>query len=98
MHAYVIDSYLNVTETRKYELQKHPGKQKPWQNHVFVRGRGNRRWVLLSTAEYVDEEVARKDFETRRPNMRVNKEEVPMQRGKRLVQEMLEEKLGTQHD
>lgn len=93
----IIEEYLIESGRRKISLQKWPQLSKPWQIHVYV-GRSHRQeaeWVLLSTSEYITEEAARRDFEIRRPRMRDSAgEEVPMQRGKRLVQEMLVDKLG----
>lgn len=88
----VVEEYVTETGKRKISLQKWPSLSKPWLIIVYVHTYGN-KWVMLSTSEYYEEANARRDFEIRRPNMKVNKEEVPMQRGKRLVQEMLAEKL-----
>ena len=63
-----------------------------WMIEVYISKGGVER-TLLSTSEYQGEVTARQDFEMRRPKMRESFEEVPMQRGKRLVQEMLQEKL-----
>lgn len=95
MSVSIIEEYLTETGKRKISLQKWSQLKKPWVVVVYVQGRHQNRWVLLSTSEYFDEENARHDFEVRRPKMRVQTEEVPMQRGKRLVQEMLQEKLGS---
>lgn len=93
----ILEEYVIESGRRKISLQKWPQLSLPWQIHVYVsrRDRNGFTWVLLSTAEYFTEELARRDFEIRRPKMRDSAgEEVPMQRGKRLVQEMLTEKLG----
>ncbi len=101
----VVDSYNNETNKRLYKLVYLRGVNIacPWRIDVYIVNRGARidirqnYWTLLSTSEYYTEEVAREDFELRRPKMREDRESVegvPMQRGKRLVQEMLEEKLG----
>lgn len=91
----IVDSF--VTESGKRLIQlvylRGLGVHKHWQIEVYMQ-RSGQKPILISTSEYHTEVVARGDFELRRPRMREEREEVPMQRGKRLVQEMLQEKLG----
>lgn len=89
----VVEEFLIATGKRKISLQERHHAHKPWMIVVYIRGRQQGRWVELSTSEYAEEAVARRDFEVRRPNMREVYEEVPMQRGKRIVQDMLRDRL-----
>ena len=97
MRRELVDAFITESGKRLINLTYHRGVGilKPWVIEVYVK-RGENKPVLLSTSEYFGEEVARHDFEMRRPRMRdsLGEPEVPMQRGKRLVQEMLTEKLG----
>lgn len=98
-----IDSFVIESGRRKVALFKRQGLQaRPFVIVVYVwkwhKGplSGTVQWQVLSTAEYVTETVARHDFETRRPKMRDaqhEQHEMPMQKGKRLVQEVMKEKL-----
>lgn len=96
--AYVIDEFLTENGKRKITLERHASLQKPWIIVVRIpdrhRNKAGTFWIILSTAEYYDEDNARHDFERRRPQMHEERGEVPMQRGKRLVQDMMTEKLG----
>lgn len=103
IHREVVDSYYTANEKRTIQLVylRGVGVQKPWVIEVYVRRSSGERvsayLTLLSTSEYYQENNARYDFEMRRPYMREDKETVehlPMNRGKRVVQEMLTEKLG----
>lgn len=96
MAVSIIDEFVIESGKRKISLQKWPQLKKSWVIYVYVAGRA-RDWIPLSTSEYFDEDNARKDFETRRPKMRdaTNEEfDMPMQKGKRLIQEVMTEKLG----
>lgn len=71
---------------------------KPWLIVVYVKthGTAGQVWTILSTSEYFEEEVALKDFNARREaaGLKVREEPALMQRGKRVVQEIMTEKLG----
>lgn len=88
-----IDSFMTAAERRRIVLCKRRNPVKPFVIVVYIRDRSSGKETLLSFSEYYTEEVARHDFERRRPNMHIEEGEVPMQRGKRLVQELLAEKL-----
>jgi len=91
----ILDEFLIASGKRKISLQRRKHTHKPIVIVVYVRSYGN-KWVVLSEAEYADEEVARIDFEKRRPQMRdAADEDMPMQKGKRLIQEVMTEKLGS---
>lgn len=93
--AKIIDEFIIMSGKRKVSLQRRTHSHKPYVVVVYFRKVGlNVTWTLLSTTEYADGDLARHDFEIRRPKPRVETEEVPMQRGKRLVQEVMDEKLG----
>ena len=98
-----LDSFLIASEKRRIALCKRRNPVKPFVIVVYIQRRvqGTNgyavNWIVLSYSEYYTEEVARIDFEKRRPQMRDASEEVfemPMQKGKRLVQEVMEEKLN----
>ena len=95
MRRELVDAFITESGKRAIQLVylRGVGIQKPWVIEVYVQRRESTP-ILLSTSEYFGEETARHDFEMRRPRMREEHDEVPMQRGKRLVQEMLQEKLG----
>ena len=90
----ILDSFRNESGKREFKLTRLTKRfvQKPYVIEVWIVNNG-REPLLLSTSEYITEEAARYDFDIRRPNMHIELGEVPMQRGKRLVQEMLQEKL-----
>lgn len=91
----IVDSFFNEAGKRKIMLLERRGvaAHPRWEVAVYVvRGLD---FVFLSSGGYSNEALARRDFEIRRPKMRDSAgEEVPMQRGKRLVQEVMTEKLG----
>lgn len=90
-----LDSFLIASERRRIALCKRRNPVKPFVVVVYIRQRGTDKEVVLSFSEYYTEEVARYEFENRRPKMRDSAgEEVPMQRGKRLVQEVMTDILG----
>lgn len=92
-----IDSYLIASERRRIALSRRRNPHKPFVVVVY-----HRRTIdsittetVLSFSEYHTLDCARAIFEERRPKMRDSAgEEVPMQRGKRLVQEKMAEILG----
>lgn len=96
MAVSIVDRFTIASGKRLISLEHWPQLQKKWQILVYIQ-KPNAKPMLLSTSEYFDEDNARKDFETRRPKMRdaTNEEfDMPMQKGKRLIQEVMTEKLG----
>jgi hypothetical protein len=95
-----LDSFVIESGRRKIVLARVADGHKPFANIVYFRISApfeeevnGIKWVPGSIAQYFTEDGARSDFERRRPNMHIEEGEVPMQRGKRLVQGMLREKL-----
>lgn len=101
VNAQEIDSFVIASGRRTVKLFRRHHPHKPWIIAVYMRrtdfsGSSDIQETLLSTSEYADEDVAKYDFETRRPKMRDAQHEVhemPMQKGKRLVQEVFKEQL-----
>jgi hypothetical protein len=97
-----LDSFIIESGRRKVVLARVANGIKPFANIVYVRASApfeeevsGIKWAQISIAEYYTEESARHDFEVRRPKMRdAEGEDMPMQKGKRLIQEVMQEKLG----
>jgi hypothetical protein len=94
-----LDSFIIESGRRKVVLARVANGIKPFAIFVLILRKppkdGAKNQLLLSTSEYYTEESARHDFEVRRPKMRdAADEDMPMQKGKRLIQEVMQEKLG----
>ena len=91
----LVDSYWGVGAKRHYQMLKVSGN-KPWILRVYCKA--THGMMLLTEGEYFDEDVALSYFEARRPVLKdlteAEHNEIPMQRGKRIVQELMQEKLG----
>lgn len=87
------DSYVTESGRRRVVFGRRAHSHKPFVVQVFIQQSAGSNGKIISESEYYTKEVALQAFEFRRPNMHVEEGEVPMQRGKRLVQEMLQEKL-----
>lgn len=96
---FMLDSFIIASEKRAigmFRRDRDAHCRPPYCIGVFVPRQGLEGFpVVLSTAEYYSRDLLERDFETRRPKMRdADKEDMPMSKGKRLIQEVMQEKLG----